>query len=93
VPRLLLWAIPGVITWVATFVAASYWLTGERGDQARYGLVPLVLLLWYVPDALFGLSGALEVESLFLVVGFPLAAAYLVILMLFRDCGAAENEN
>jgi hypothetical protein len=38
-------------------------------------------LLWYVPDVLLNISGAAEVEGFLLVVGFPIAAVYLGILL------------
>ena len=75
------WAVPGIVAWGALQIAAERWLTGERDEQAKYGFAPLVLILWYVPDALFGFTGAAEVEALLLFFSFPVAAIYLVILL------------
>jgi hypothetical protein len=79
----LIWAVPGIVVWVALQVAAERWLTGERDDKAKkYGFAPLFLLLWYGIDALLGFTGALEVEELLLIAGFPIAAAYLALLLI-----------
>ena len=75
------WAVPGIVAWGALQIAAVQWLSGERDEQAKYGFAPLVLILWYVPDALFGFTGAAEVEALLLFFSFPVAAIYLVILL------------
>jgi hypothetical protein len=40
------------------------------------------ILLWYIPDTLFGFSGAKEVEGLILLAGFWLAAIYLAYLLM-----------
>jgi hypothetical protein len=66
------------------FVASRHGLTEERDEQAKFGFAPLVLLAWYVPDMLLGISGAAEIEGLWLVVGFPTAAIYLAILLLME---------
>jgi hypothetical protein len=57
-------------------------LTGPREEKAKNGFAVFALLLWYIPDTLFGFTGAKEVEGLVLLAGFWVAATYLAFLLM-----------
>ncbi|HET9401506.1 MAG TPA: hypothetical protein VFO34_11200 [Candidatus Acidoferrales bacterium] len=80
-PEWIWWAVPGIVIWILAEAAALRWLTGERDEHAKYGLAPLIFILWYVPDAMLGITGAAAAEGFLVVVGFPIAAIYLAMLL------------
>jgi len=78
----LVWAIPGFVIWIILQVLAFRWCTEWRDEKVKYGLAPVGLLLWWLPNLAIGEKGASEVEQLVLIAGFPIAAVYLVILLI-----------
>jgi hypothetical protein len=75
-PRLI-WAVPGFIAWAVLQVLAFQWCTEWRDEKVKYGLAPLGLLLWWLPNLFIGETGASEVEQLVLFFCFPIVAFYL----------------
>jgi hypothetical protein len=73
----LVWAIPGFAVWAVLEVLAFQWCTDWRDEKAKYGFVPPILLLWWLPNLLIGETGASVVEQFVLFAGFPIAALYL----------------
>ena len=93
-PRLLLWAIPGFVAWVVMQIIAVKWFTGWREEKAKGGFLVLGLLVWWLPNLLVGEKGASEVEQAVLIAGFPVAAIYLVVLLIAElDAHRDEKEN
>jgi hypothetical protein len=83
VPKVI-WAIPGFIIWAVLQVTAMRWLTGRRGDKSGYGFVVLAPLIFYIGDALSGSTHGAEFNGALLVAGFPVAAIYLVVLLILE---------
>jgi hypothetical protein len=81
-PRMLVWVAPGIVAWAVLQIIAVQWLTGWREEKARYGFIALGLFAWWLPNLVFGESGAPEVEQGVLIVGFPVAAIYLAVLLI-----------
>jgi drug/metabolite transporter (DMT)-like permease len=80
-PRMLLWAIPGIFVWgVLQFLAAKF-CSGWREERVKYGFVALGCLAWWLPNLAVGETGASEVEQVVLIAGFPIAAFYLAYLV------------
>ena len=77
----IIWAIPGIVVWGVLQVAAVQYCTDWRDEKAKYGFGALALLVWWLPNLLWGETGASEVEQLVLIVGFPVAAIYLAGLL------------
>ena len=80
--QVFLWSLPGFLVYAVLQVIAFRKLTGPREDRAKNGLGVFAILLWYIPDTLFGFSGAKETEGLILLAGFWLAAVYLAYLLM-----------
>jgi hypothetical protein len=80
--QVFLWSLPGFLVYAVLQVVALQKLTGPREKRANYGFGVFALLLWYIPDTLFGFSGAKEVEGLILLAGFWVAAIYLAYLLM-----------
>jgi hypothetical protein len=80
--QIFLWSLPGFLVYAVLQVLAFRKLTGPREENAKNGLAVFALLLWYIPDTLFGITGAKEVEGLILLAGFWIAAIYLSYLLL-----------
>jgi hypothetical protein len=77
-PKVLWWAVPGIVVWLVLQSVAIRWLTEERDDLTKYGFAPLVLLAWWLPNLAVGETGASVVEQFVLIAGFPIAAVFLV---------------
>ncbi len=90
-PRLV-WAIPGIVVWAVLQVVAVRYCTDWRDDKAKYGFGALVLLLWWLPNLLVGETGASEVEQLVLFAGFPVAAIYLLALLIAESDARKSSE-
>jgi hypothetical protein len=93
VPRVLLWAIPGFAAWAVLQTIAVRWFTGWREEKAKGGFLVLGLLAWWLPTLLIGETGASEVEQAVLIAGFPIAAAYLVILLIAELSAREDSED
>jgi hypothetical protein len=83
-PRLV-WAIPGFVVWVVMQIVAMRLCTGWRDEKVKFGFGAAVLLLWRLPNLAVGETGASEMEQLVLFAGFPVAAAYLAVLLVAED--------
>jgi hypothetical protein len=75
------WAIPGFVVWAVLQIVAMRRCTGWRDEKVKFGFGAVVLLLWWLPNLAVGETGASEMEQLVLFAGFPVAAAYLAILL------------
>ena len=80
--QVFLWSLPGFLIYAVLQVVAFRKLKGPREAKAKNGFAVFALLLWYIPDALFGFTGAKEAEGLILLVGFWAAAIYLGFLLM-----------
>jgi hypothetical protein len=85
--QVFLWSFPGFLVYAVLQVIAFRKLTGPREDKAKNGFAVFALLLWYIPDTLFGFTGAKEFEGLVLLAGFWVAAIYLAYLLIDERYG------
>ena len=76
-----MWSLPGFLAYAVLQVVALRKLSGPREGKAKNGFAVFALLLWYIPDTVFGFTGAKEVEGLVLLAGFWVAAIYLAYLL------------
>jgi hypothetical protein len=85
-----------MVIWAVLEFAAVQYCTDWRDEKAKYGFGALALLIWLLPNLLWGETGASEVEQLVLFVGFPVAAIYLAMLLVAefdarKSSGSAEG--
>jgi hypothetical protein len=71
----------GFGVWLILAVVAFRYCSGWRSRGWVYGLSPIALLLWILPNAVFGSSDAKGAGLFIGIYGFWVAAVYLAFLL------------
>jgi hypothetical protein len=92
--KALLWALPGVALYMVLMGIASNRLCPERFEKAQKTAGIFALLVWWIPDVFFGSHGALAASTIFMAIGFPAAAVYVVALLIqeMRDTSSLKAD-